>query len=345
MVERCKRHFASWLGSPCWCRSFPACGGSNEEPGPGNPKWRLTLDALPGGLISVWGTSESDVYLVGGDPGDGKGGFILHYDGSEFRRLASGVPADLWWAHGFVGGPVFFGGENGTILKYEGGAFAQMTTPTTPGIVFGIWGATPDELWAVGGGPAGNAAFVWRTEGDKWIEVPGLPSVPVTHFFKVWGRAADDVRIVGADGVVLHFDGTAFSTPASATKYRLLTVHAAEGGAWAAVGGGSKAVIIEDEGSGWQDVTPAGFDKALFGVRMAGSTGYAVGVNGTIHRRSADGWQAESHGLQVFGDLHAVWIDDVGGVWAVGGNILAPPLTDGIVVYKGRAQLPTAFVE
>ncbi len=320
------------------------CGGS-EEPESTGPNWRLSLEDLPGGLISAWGTSASDVWLVGGDPGDGKGGFILHYDGSEFRRRVSPVPGDLWWAHGFVGGPVYIGGANGTILKYEGDTFTKMDAPATQSIVFGIWGTAPDDLWAVGGGLTGSGAFVWRTEGGKWVDAPGLPNVPITHFFKVFGRSANDVHIVGADGVILHYDGSGFTSVASPTTSRLLTVHADDGGNWVAVGGGSKGVVVEDSGKGWQDVTPADFDKPLFGVRLADNTGYAVGVNGTIKRRSGGSWKTETHGLEIFEDFHAVWIDPTGGVWAVGGDILAPPLTNGMLAYKGKAKLPTAFVE
>jgi hypothetical protein len=35
-----------------------------------------------------------------------------------------------------------------------------------------------------------------------------------------------------------------------------------------------------------------------------------------------------------------VWIDPLGGVWAVGGQVRVPPLVDGILVHRGDA-VPT----
>ena len=58
---------------------------------------------------------------------------------------------DLWWVFGFVGGDVLFSGSGGTILRYHDGAFdPPMTTPSSDGIVFGMWGPTDSDIWAVG---------------------------------------------------------------------------------------------------------------------------------------------------------------------------------------------------
>lgn len=35
--------------------------------------------------------------IVGSDPGDGRGGFVLHYDGSVWTRLATSIESDFWW--------------------------------------------------------------------------------------------------------------------------------------------------------------------------------------------------------------------------------------------------------
>lgn len=318
------------------------CAGDDAEPASA-VAWSMPLSQLPGALISVTGTSSSDVWLVGGDPGDGKGGLLLHYDGAELKRVPSGAP-DIWWAHAFEAGPVFFSGAQGTILKWESGKLSKMDTPTNQGIVFGVWGATADDMWAVGGDAFGGNAFVWRYDGTAWAEAAAVPSVPITQYFKVWGSSATDVRIVGADGVALHYDGTAFQVLQTPTTFRLLTLHTNGAGLWAAVGAGSRGVVLEDSGAGFVDVSPAEQPKALFGVRLDGSDGYAVGVNGSILRRAAGGWRAEPHGQEVFDDFHAVWIDPDGGVWAVGGAIFAPPLVDGMLLYKGKRQLPSGYV-
>src|SRR5262245_43354297 len=57
-----------------------ACEGSAKPPRT-EEGWSLVFNKLPGALISVWGTSENDVWTVGGDPGDGP--TVLHYDGTS----------------------------------------------------------------------------------------------------------------------------------------------------------------------------------------------------------------------------------------------------------------------
>ena len=318
-----------------------ACGSEDE---PEAPKWKTVFQDLPGALISVSGTSERDIWAVGGDPGDGSGAFVLHFDGTKWQRRSPGLPVNLWWVHATPEGPVFIGGSAGTILKYEGGSFQKMSTPSSA-TVFGIWGTSPTDLWAVGGQPSGTgAAFVWRYDGTDWIDAPGLPSVPISSYFKVWGRSATDVRIVGMDGVILHWDGSDFSQPKSPTTQRLLTLHADEGGPWVAVGGLARAVIIEDSGDGWKDVTPPESDRAMIGVRMRGTQGYAVGNTGTILARGTSGWSEEKHGIDVFSDFHSVFVDPKGGVWAAGGDIVALPLINGVMLHKGP-EIPTGTYE
>ena len=55
------------------------------------------LQALPGALLSISGTSPTDVYAVGADPEDGRGPLVVHYDGASWERLDSGATGDLWW--------------------------------------------------------------------------------------------------------------------------------------------------------------------------------------------------------------------------------------------------------
>ena len=327
---------AAWLLAAC----LAGCGGDDD--GDGDARWRIVHEDLPGGLLSLWGTSSSDVWTVGGNPGDGSGAFVLRFDGQSWRRVDVGTTADLWWVHGFAGGPVFMAGSNGTILRYEEGNVQPLQTPGT-GIVFGIWGTSPDDLWAVGGDPGGAAgAFVWRYDGSEWRVEDGAPAVGLTHYFKVWGRSATDVRIVGMDGVILEYDGNAFTVADSPTTNRLLTVHAGPDGTYAAVGGRSSAVIVESDGSEWKDSSPADA-KQLFGVRLSGDGGYAVGVGASVLKRKKGAWSEEETGLETFGDLHSVWIDPDGGVWAAGGDIVAPPLVRGMLLHKGAKKIPGGY--
>lgn len=296
---------------------------------------------LDEGLINVWGRSSTDVYAVGGDTGAGP--IVLHYDGSEWTRLATGERGDLWWVNGAGDGPIYMGGSDGMILRYDGSTFTRMETPADTGTVFGIWAAAADDVWAVGGS-GDRAGFAWRFDGTAWtaLEVPDLQNRSI---FKVWGNASDDVWLVGAadeaaslTGVTYHWDGTALTQIESGIGGTLFTVHT-EGDRVVAVGGSGSAAIVEWDGEAWIERSPQ-FVPALFGVWLPEGDGWAVGAYGTILRRTGDGW-AQNAEYSFVPAFHSVWADETGGVWAVGGQVLAAPITTGVLVHRGDAVAST----
>ena len=304
---------------------------SESEPGPDHGSWQIVHQELDEALISVWGTSASDVYAVGSDAGQGP--IVLHFDGAEWERLTTGAAGDLWWVHGFEGGPVFLGGAGGQILRYENGSFAAETTPGTL-TVFGIWGSSPSDVWAVGGGGV-DGAFAWRYDGAGWTDVPLPAGVREdVSLFKVWGRAADDVWLVGTEGAALHWDGTAFEKADAKTTRTLFTVHA-DAERFTAVGGFGAGVIVENDGSGWIDVTPADGFRQMIGVSTTSAGAFAAGDFGSVLERRDGAWAEVEHGLEVFDSFHAVWVDPEGGVWAVGGQVQSLPLKDGVMIHRG----------
>ena len=275
-----------------------------------------------------------------GDP-DGEGPLVLRYDGALWNRLQTGSSGDLWWVFGFQQGPVFMGGEGGTILSFRDGSFSAMETPGE-GTVFGIWGSDPNDLWAVGGDAlASDSAFVWRYDGERWRSMNGLPpeALALGALFKVWGRGAEDVWLVGMAGMALHWDGAGFARLPTATSGRLLTVHALPGstGRVATVGGSFPGLMLEFDSGRWVDATPAGDVSQRMGVWLTSEGGHSVGMDGTVFSRGPEGWVRETTGLESDIPLHAVWVDPEGGVWSVGGRFIAPPLVDGVMIHRQPA--------
>ena len=327
-----RRRLALALAAP-----LLACPGDD----PPEARWQVVHKDLPGALLSVWGASAADVWAVGGDARDGTGPLVLRFDGAAWRRAPTGEPAgNLWWVFGFPGGPVYLGGEGGVILRYQDEAFTRMTTPGTQ-TVFGIWGAAPDDVWAVGGASDSTGGFAWRLRGgDAWEPEPTLPAEVATGaaVWKVFGAGRDDAWLVGSNGVALRWDGAALTPGETGVGSSLFTVHY-HSGRYAAVGGHATGIIVErdDSGDAWRhiplDPPPAG----LAGVTLGpGDTGIAVGTFGAVLTRSPDGWASEALGFTIAQNLHGSWIDDQGGLWAVGGQTFSPPYNDGILLYKGR---------
>ncbi|PRQ07882.1 hypothetical protein [Enhygromyxa salina] len=307
------------------------------EPEPKQDGWELVHRDLPGALLSVWGTSSTDVWAVGGDSLDGLGPTILHFDGEAWTRMESGLSqGNLWWVFGFEDGPVFMGGEGGVILRYEGGEFTSMTTPGT-GTVFGIWGASPDEVWAVGGTSAAAGGFAWRLSGDTWTPEPSLPADVSSNgaIWKLFGTSKDDAWLVGSNGVALHWDGAALELGESGVGSSLFTVHASEG-RYVAVGGAATGIISEYEDGQWTVVPADPPAPGLSGVALGEDDfGVAVGSFGAVYTRSSTGWTQEDLGFNLAMTLHAAWIDDQGCVWAVGGQVYSPPFDDGLLIHRG----------
>ncbi|MEZ4384954.1 MAG: hypothetical protein R3A79_26730 [Nannocystaceae bacterium] len=312
-----------------------ACVGG--EPAP-EGRWQVVQRGLPGALLSIWGTNSTDVWAVGADARDGSGPTVLHFDGATWSRIETGEPAgDLWWVFGFDGGPIFMGGDGGTILRYEGGAFTRMPTPGSE-TVYGLWGAAPDDMWAVGGASDSTGGFAWRLSGDAWIEEASLPAdVPASAaVWKIYGERSDDAWLVGSNGVALHWDGAKLSREDTGVGSSLFTVHARDGRV-AAVGGAATGIVVEREGGAWRNVTPDPPPAGLAGVTLgADGTGVAVGSYGALYTRTEAGWGPADIDLTIAENLHGSWIDGDGGLWVVGGQTFTQPLTQGVLVHWGE---------
>ena len=318
----------------------PSCGGNDDD----GKAWQLVAQSQPGALISIWGTSSSDVWTVGGDARDGTGPLVLHYDGTSWERLETGeTQGNLWWLHGFENGPVYMGGDGGVILRYENGTFTKMTTPGT-GTIYGVWGANPDDVWAVGNVTATTGGFAWKLDGDTWVDEPTLSADIEASgaLWKVSGCAANDAFLVGADGVALHWDGTSLAQIETGTSTSLFNVHCNDERT-VAVGGLASGVIIEFDGTSWVNVTPEAA-AGLTGVFLnPDDTGYAVGQYGAVYERVDGIWRDAEVSFYVDQGLHATWVDPDGGMWAVGGQTAGIPLTDGMIIHYGADVATTGL--
>jgi hypothetical protein len=292
---------------------------------------------MPSALLSIWGTSPSNVYAVGGDRGTGPS--VIHYDGTAWTKLETGQRGNLWWVHGFADGPVFMGGDGGMVLRYENGAFTKLTTPGTD-TVFGLWGETPADMWAVGGAAGGSSGgFGWRLSGDTFAEAPGFPAEITSSaaIWKMFGRSANDAWMVGTNGRTVHWDGSTLTPISAGVGESLFTVHA-DATRYTAVGGFGTGLILENTDGTWKNKSPEG-TPGFVGVCLSDMGSYAVGQDGAIYSRGDTAWRKEELGFNVDETFHSVWVDPDGGTWIVGGRVQTLPLVDGIMVYSGPETL------
>jgi hypothetical protein len=281
------------------------------------------------------------VYAVGAN-GDGKGALMFHYDGARWTKIDTGVGDDLWWLHAVGPDEIRVVGKNGTILAYHpsSGKLEKRSAPM-PKTLFGVWSASASDVWYVGGDPGASGA-VYRDDGATIRSVMTASSA----FFKVHGTSASDVWIVGEGGAAIHWNGTSFSRIATPTQTTLFTVHGASSDRLFAVGGfGDQGAIIAWNGTSWTSETPSPSTPAMNGVFALGDgSAYAGGYNGHIYVRSASSGSWSELSTRPSGktmpityyDVHSVWVDETGGIWAVGGRGLAgDPPTGGMLIHYG----------
>ncbi|MCB9690474.1 MAG: hypothetical protein H6736_01545 [Alphaproteobacteria bacterium] len=288
-------------------------------------------------LLSVSGTSPDDVWIVGARPGPTAEGTLLRNVQGSWESVSTGVPHDLWWVAAQPDGTAWLGGAGATVLEYDGGAFVRHDTPGFAGqTVYGVWAAGPGDVWAVGGF-AGRDGFAWHLDGSVWASVPLPMDIPrsadgeIPPLLKVWGRATDDVWLVGGRGMILHWDGSALTSVPSGTTEQLFTVHGDDSQV-VVVGGGGSGVLLRNDGDGFVDDTPprANLLQGLF-VDPEGTV-WTAGEGGRVFGRHGDRWdQVELPDGELPQSWHAVWADGEGGVWTVGGTVLSPALDAGRV--------------
>jgi hypothetical protein len=222
---------------------------------------------------------------------------------------------------------------------------------TAQDALYAIWGVrtgTTTDLFTVGG-----TGGILHSDGGYWNPMVSNTKQQLTG---VWGSARDDVYAVGSNpsfmagdgGIVLHYDGAAWTQVASLpTAHNLRAVWGRSGSDIYAVG--DLGTVIHFDGATWSNVMPAPpAPSQLLGVWGSDTDMYVVGTTGTVpvaYKLSAGSWQAITvtapataltavwgHGPNVFatGDTGTVITAALADTaWALPANLpaLAPDLT------------------
>ena len=125
----------------------------------------------------------------------------------------------------------------------------------------------------------------------------------------MWGRAADDVFVVGSQGTSLHYDGAAWSSISGLGG----TIGSVRGTATGDVFATGTGGTYEYNGTGWSS-TGGGGGTALW-VGSASEL-FSVGTNGQIRRYDGTSWSSMTSGTERH--LYGVWGSDSDDVFAVG---------------------------
>lgn len=334
-----------------------ACAPLDKVDKTAAPDFELRVDSQRSALLSVHGTAPDDVWAVGADDGDGP--VVLHFDGERWQRLATGLRGDLWWVQAISLNVVYFGGSDAHLIEYRDGQFTRLPTPGLGRhTVFGLWAAGENDVYAVGA-EAGRNGFIWHYDGDS-VENLALPSdlLPTDGendtpgLFKIWGNAAGELWIVGDRGVALRGNTNDGFKPIERTPQTTLFTVAGNVEHVVAVGGDNQGTLITlDSNTAFEQATPSlPLQQGVFVTREG--TVWTSGQEGSVYRSTAKGMAAvEQQVVMPASDsLHAIWVDNTGGVWAVGGNVLTPALDRGVLLHRNSPdgvaldQVPATFI-
>ena len=274
---------------------------STTVPLPRNQLWPCPS---PTGITqnALWGSAPDDVYAVG------DAGTILHFDGKSWTQSFSPVAGKaLYGVGGTEKNHAFAAGQDGTVIRFDGMAWRVATglSPTAritglgcsstgriyigsvenpPGAGLhlsddnaGSWNRveptinntynaginfSDTEGWAVGDG---GRVRRFRSITPSPVDLPLPDTLPS---YAIWGSAAPDVWVVGAQGRIAHRNGNAWEIATVPPTARTVTLRSISGnGPSNILCVGDVGRVLHWDGTTWQQLD-SGTTKNLSAVFM-----------------------------------------------------------------------------
>jgi hypothetical protein len=290
--------------------------------------WTISFQTADTINTNVWGihaSSPTSVWLVGtGWFNQEPHGYLNHFDGSTWSEASpSGVPTSLFRVATAPGFGDIAVGMNGGILSLDstfGPGFRDLRGGTSERL-FGTWGSSPSDMWAVG-----NHGTVLHFDGS--VVTTSLRTL--ADFRDVWGTGPADVWVVGTGGTVVHYDGTGSPEIASGTSAELTAVFtAAPNDVWIAGG----ATLLHWDGTSMMPVPVPGISATATILDLHGIAANDIWLSGGGDAGSAfvshyDGtaWSAVEalpSTVGAPGPAARVWALAADDVWAVADRVLS----------------------
>ncbi len=222
-------------------------------------------------------------------------------------------PLNFQSVFGFSGSEVWAAGTKGTVIRYNGSTWNDISPPLQVAgnnTLTGIWGSSPTAMHVVGvGGTA--ARFSGAVGTGAWAKMdPGV----TTNLNGVYGYMTTSVYAVGSKGEVLSNDGTSLAYGDLNFPISLVDLNAVFSYYYTYVVG-TKGVFYyySPSGSAWSPLS-SGTLQNLLGVHGASTSSvFAVGTAGTLLFLGYT-----SYGVHTLALPASVGTPNLKGVWSLG---------------------------
>jgi hypothetical protein len=207
---------------------------------------------------------------------------MFRLDASTWSVVKTGVRRDVYGMWGASGNDLFAVGAGGGVWYWDGFGFTQQPVIGGAATLRGVHGAAPDDAWAVG-----DQGTVARFGDTGWAAVD-VPAAKGRDLRSVSCRATDDCWAVGW-AFAMHFDGSAWT--AVTAPYADFQAVVATGPQQAvAVASWGKAMLLTLAG-GTPESPATGLSLYAATIGPGGDV-WAVGDQGAMVRRQAGTWTA-----------------------------------------------------
>lgn len=319
----------------------------------GGQAWAVTADGelleLTGGewtrrqkvasaLKAVSLTAEGGGWAVGSD--NDHRGTVFHLQVGESWRPEAVEPGlvPLTGVVGITADQAWAVGQSGLILRRDHGAWQRIASPVGDDL-WSVAAVAQNDVWAVGGRddrmPNGTSSpnatqVILHFDGQRWSSAhqangPALYAV---------AASTSGAWAVGQDGVLLSWDGTAWSD-----RGRVPLSEGASLRGITRIDGSERYVAVSDSGTiidldanGW---SVAQSERWLTGIAMVSPTeGWAVGPGGPALHYVDGGWVPVSDRVAAT-ELRDVDVDKDGQAWGVTSSGRMMTFADGAWHYSG----------
>ena len=171
---------------------------------------------IPVSVYKLWGTSSSDLYVVGAIGG------IAHFNGTSWTKIESGTSLDIQDIYGAYNSVtsqwevIAVAGNAGSsydrkILQIKGTNISTLSDNPISLSLNGVWFVPNQRYYVVGDGIYEKS----NLSDTSWI----VHQLDITHYYttQVKGNSTNDVFIIGAFGEFLHWNGKSWLSYQSVT--------------------------------------------------------------------------------------------------------------------------------